>query len=434
MTIVSMAVKGRIYPNREQAEKLASMRYLLACIRERVKAEAREYYERNGEGCPGGWLQKEIAQPMHRKLGMPCDALSVVNVVQTHFQTLLNWWRRPDHFGPPQRRAPERYPANIYVHNQRFQVDGNRVRLMGNKVGWMRWKAGREITGKINSGRISRVGDKWYLSVSVEQPAPEYAPPSSFAVGVDPGIRATTAVTDTDVFDVVRETAKRHRRRMKRLDRKIARCKRGSVRHRRLKARRAMLMRAEADRRRDRQHKFSRRVVEGSAVVGIESPSAKSWQESKLFGEAFAEAAPGEIARQIRYKAGWACRELVEVPESEASTQTCYVCGEKTKHKLGLRKFTCSSCGHRDGRDINSARNVRAKAMMGARAVRPEAALNGRPKCAGNGERFSPVRRAVLPDDPAHPCPANSQRSQTALQPVVRQHVTVGAVAMAKLL
>jgi len=141
---VSQAIKGRLYPSREQAATLSRMRFLLACLRERVRAESREFYERGKKGCSVGWLQKEVAQPMHRRLGWPCDALSVVNVVAMHHQALRNWWRRPDHYDAPSRRAPERCPVNPYVHNQRLETDveRGRVRLFGNKVGWMRWRSG----------------------------------------------------------------------------------------------------------------------------------------------------------------------------------------------------------------------------------------------------------------------------------------------------
>ena len=71
-----VARKGRLYPTGEQVAQMTRMTFLLACIRERLKAESREYYQRNDKGCPADWLQKAIAQRMHRALGMPCDALS----------------------------------------------------------------------------------------------------------------------------------------------------------------------------------------------------------------------------------------------------------------------------------------------------------------------------------------------------------------------
>ena len=375
-THIAYAIKGRIYPTRQQAETLANMRYALACIRERVKAEVREYYETHGQGCPRDWPQKAIAQPMHRALGMPCDALSVVNVVATVRRSYVNWWRRPDHFKPPAKRHPERFPAGIYVHNQRFEHDGGRVRLLGNKVGWMRWRAGRAIPdgAKVNSGRVSCVAGRWYLSVSLEaDSAPsDYAAPSDRAVGIDPGIRAQTMVGDSRAVTEFPRQPERSKKRRRRLDRKLSRCQRGSRRHRRLRKAKARSTQSEALRRQDAIHKATRRIVETGAVIGIETPSAKRWQQSGIFGEASREAIVGEMVRQIRYKAEWAGRTVVEVPETAGSTRTCHVCGAVTPHRLGLKRFRCDHCGHTDGRDINAACNVRRHAIEGAGAQRPE--------------------------------------------------------------
>ena len=399
---VSQAIKGRLYPSREQAATLSRMRFLLACIRERVRAESREFYEREKKGCSVGWLQKEVAQPMHRRLGWPCDALSVVNVVAMHHQALRNWWRRPDHYDAPSRRAPERCPVNPYVHNQRLETDveRGRVRLFGNKVGWMRWRSGlprvvetwwvkspspKEDRGffwrladgrliKINSGRVSYRGGHWYLAIQYEGPAPEYAEPKALAVGIDPGIRAMTAHDGEQSLEFAR-VPERSKKRRRRLDRKIARCKRGSRRHRKLVLTRSRLMEREGNMRRDRTHKATRKLIDHARIVGYEDPSAKAWQESGFFGEASREAAAGEFCRQIEYKGDWAGREVVAVPESASSTQTCYACGERTVHPLGERAYSCPHCGYRARRDENAALNVRAAAIQGARAALPEAVM-----------------------------------------------------------
>jgi len=349
------------------------MRYLLACIRERVKAESREHYERHEKACPPGWLQKEIAQPLHRKLGLPCDALSVVKVVQTVRQSFLNWWRRPDHYRAPARRHPDRYPANIYVHNQRLEVDPERgrVRILGNKVGWMRWRGGRWPAGKIMSGRVSYRGGRWYLSIQFDAPAPEYSRPKVEAVGIDPGIRAMTA-HDGERSMQFRRIPERSKKRRRRLDRKLSRCKPGSARYRRLRTTRARQQEYQANIRRDTSHKATRALIDHAGIIGYEDPSAKAWQESKMFGEASREAAAGEFCRQLRYKGEWAGRKVVAVPESEASTQTCYECGERTLHMLGVALFHCNHCGHSSGRDSNAAKNIRRLAIEGARAAPPE--------------------------------------------------------------
>ena len=46
------------------------------------------------------------------------------------------------------------------------------------------------------------------------------------------------------------------------------------------------------------------------------------------------------------------------VPRGTPTTQTCHVCGEKTKHALSERTYNCPYCGLVFDRDLNAAINV----------------------------------------------------------------------------
>ena len=56
--------------------------------------------------------------------------------------------------------------------------------------------------------------------------------------------------------------------------------------------------------------------------------------------------------------------QCVRIDRYYPSTQTCFVCkalsGPKT---LAIRKWTCYECGEEHDRDVNAARNIRARGL-----------------------------------------------------------------------
>ena len=71
----------------------------------------------------------------------------------------------------------------------------------------------------------------------------------------------------------------------------------------------------------------------------------------------------GEFTRQLKYKAEWYGREVIEADPFYPSSQICSECGHRDgKKKLHIREWTCSKCGVVHDRDINAAKNLLALA------------------------------------------------------------------------
>jgi putative transposase len=76
---------------------------------------------------------------------------------------------------------------------------------------------------------------------------------------------------------------------------------------------------------------------------------------------AIGDAAWGELARQLGYKAAWFGAELVVCDRWFASTKTCSRCGTvKQQMELVERIFRCDGCGLALDRDRNAAANLAA--------------------------------------------------------------------------
>ena len=74
-----------------------------------------------------------------------------------------------------------------------------------------------------------------------------------------------------------------------------------------------------------------------------------------------ANAAPGELRRQVTYKTRWAGRTLGVVERWYPSSKTCSAVNKALT--LSQRRWTCPSCGTEHDRDLNAAINIEREGL-----------------------------------------------------------------------
>lgn len=118
-----------------------------------------------------------------------------------------------------------------------------------------------------------------------------------------------------------------------------------------------------ANRRKDAQHKFSRRLVNENAAVFVGNVSSLNLAKTKM-AKSVLDAGWGQFKTMLEYKCDHAGVVYEEVNESY-TTQTCSSCGEislnspKGRTGLGIREWPCE-CGVTHDRDKNAALNILA--------------------------------------------------------------------------
>jgi putative transposase len=164
-----------------------------------------------------------------------------------------------------------------------------------------------------------------------------------------------------------------------------------------------------ADLRRDRLHKattaLARRhpviVVEDLNVAGMSRRKPAAGRGGRGLNRAIADAAPGELRRQLGYKTIWNGSRLVIADRWYPSSKTCSACGTvKTKLALAERIWTCDGCGATHDRDLNAAINL---ARLSEHAPRMDGRPAGSGPAAGRGaiRKTSPPPRAAAGGDEA---------------------------------
>ncbi len=238
------------------------------------------------------------------------------------------------------------------------------------KVGWVRFRWSRAVSGDVKSYRITRdAAGRWHVAfAAVPESIP--APGTGEVVGVDRGVTVSAALS-TGGVETVPGLREGEKDRLLRLLRKLARAQRGSNRRGRVKAAVARLKARESDRRKDWVEKTSTRLARAFDVIGVEDLKILDMARSARGTLEM----PGTNVRQKAglnrgvLAAGWG--RLVTRLEQKApgrvvkvsprfTSQICNACGNRApENRESQAVFRCRACGHQANADVNAARNIR---------------------------------------------------------------------------
>ena len=116
-------------------------------------------------------------------------------------------------------------------------------------------------------------------------------------------------------------------------------------------------------------------------MIAIEDLAVKAMARGmgrRGFRRSVANAAPGELRRQIAYKALWAGRQLSVVDRFYPSSKTCSDCGAVNRAlQLRERSWICPACGAEHDRDFNAAINIEREGLRLVRETVSNTPMSG---------------------------------------------------------
>jgi putative transposase len=285
--------------------------------------------------------------------------------------------------GRPSWRKAGRHEGFRIVGRGRRQWDVRRLsRKTGQvwvpKAGWVRFRWSRPVPAGVKSYRVTldRAG-RWHVAfAAIPEPVP--APGNGQAVGIDRGVAVSAALSTGEMLRCPGLTT-RERQRVWRLERMLARAKRGSNRRSRVKHAIARLRARERDRRRDWVEKASTDIARRFDLIRVEALQIANMTRS-------VKGTRGKPGRNVRAKAGlnreilrsgWGLlvRRLqdkapgrVEKIKPAFTSQRCSACGHvDANSRESQARFACTACGLACNADVNAARNIAAGHAVTAR-------------------------------------------------------------------
>ena len=246
------------------------------------------------------------------------------------------------------------------------------------KAGWVRFRWSRAVPPDVKSYRVTvdRAG-RWHVAfAAVPDPIP--APGNGEVAGIDRGVAVSAALSTGQLLHVPGLTA-RERKRLRRLERKLSRARRGSERRGRVRHAIAGIRARETDRCKDWAEKTSTDIARRFDVIRVEALQIKAMTRS-------AKGTPENPGRNVRAKAGlnreilrsgWGLlvRRLqekapgrVEKIKPHYTSQRCSACGQVDRDSRESQAvFRCTACGFACHADVNAAINIAAGHAVTAR-------------------------------------------------------------------
>ena len=247
--------------------------------------------------------------------------------------------------------------------NDQFNIDGCRMRIPN--LGWVRMRESLRFAGKIMSATVSRVAERWFVSITVDAEDDSHLPKAENqgAVGVDLGVSALATLSTGEIIT----GAKSHKAlltRLQRLSRSFSRKQKGSENRKKAKGKLAKLHARIAAIRSDALHQLTTNLTRRFHIIGIEDLNVRGMVKNRHLARSIADMGFFELRRQLEYKAAMRGGQVVVADRFYPSSKTCSNCGHKLEElSLSVRQWTCPGCATCHDRDVNAAINLKNMAV-----------------------------------------------------------------------
>lgn len=264
--------------------------------------------------------------------------------------------------------------------NDQIEVRDRKIRIP--LLGWVRMKESLRFSGKIQSATVSRVADRWFVSMTIEtEDRPLRPAENQGAVGVDLGITALATLSTGEKI-IGPKPHKALLKRQKRLSRSLSRKHKAAKKKlglapdaplpkgvrlptsenaKKARAKMSRLHARIADIRQDALHKLTSDLTCRFDTVAIEDLNVSGMLKNRHLARSIADMGFSEFRRQLEYKAERRGGRVVVADRWFPSSKTCSECGAvQGKIPLSVRQWICPYCGYAHDRDVNAARNLLA--------------------------------------------------------------------------
>lgn len=273
------------------------------------------------------------------RIGLPSHTLQGMLV-----QAGLAWrrcWKKQA--GKPRLKGQRNKLSSIPLPDPMRPPKDWRIGVPG--IGKVRFHKQELPDGRIKCGRIIKRASGWYLCLFIGAEPQAIPRVASGMIGIDSGFRSLLTLSTGEKIE--------HPRELEVAAERLAQAQRG----RRAKIA-ARLQERIANRRKDRNHKLSRRLASENVLIAFSADNHRG--VAKRFGKSVASSGHYQLRQQLSYKCRTGGTEYVEV-DSRNSTKTCSNCGALTGptglNGLAVRHWRCA-CGAQHDRDVNAARNT----------------------------------------------------------------------------
>lgn len=274
------------------------------------------------------------------KVGIPSHTLQGV------LCTVHDAWKRcfKKTSGKPRLKGMRNKLTSIPFPDPIKAPKGSRITLPS--LGSVRFHKMDIPDGKIKCGRMVKRASGWYLCLFIDAEPKKIEHVAFGEIGIDSGFKSLLTTSDGEIIE--------HPRELEGGAERLAQAQRGHD-----KQLAARLQERIANRKKDRNHKLSHRLVSENIFIAFTKDKISGI--AKRFGKSVASSAHYQLRQMLSYKMPKSGGTYVE-PDSKLSTKTCNECGSQSGPTglagLSVRQWVCRDCGASHDRDVNAAINT----------------------------------------------------------------------------
>ena len=361
MTIKKKSYKFRLYPNKEQQVMFAKTFGSSRAIWNMMLADKIKYYEQTGKNLKNTPAQYKKDFPWLKEV----DSLALANV-QLNLQKAYKSFFQSGFGFPKFKKKRHRQSYKTNNQNGTIALENSSIKLP--KVGWVKVKDHRPITGVIKSATISMTETgNYYVSILCESevfPLPK----TGSNVGIDLGISDFAILSTGEKIGnerFLKQLSKKLAKEQKILSRRALIAKKSgkklseSMNYQKQRLKVAKIHEKIANKRRDFLNKLSTEIIKNHDIICIEDLSSKNLMKNHRLAKAIGDVSWSEFARLLEYKADWYEKQVSKISRWYPSSQICSDCGHTSgKKALAIREWTCDNCGSHHDRDVNASINI----------------------------------------------------------------------------
>ncbi|MET9231248.1 RNA-guided endonuclease TnpB family protein [Lentzea sp. NPDC003310] len=293
------------------------------------------------------------------------NEVSCVPLQQTlrHLQAaFLNFWaKRARHPRYKSRRRSR--PSAEYTRSAFRWRDGVLTPAKMAEPLNIRWSRPLPAGVEPSSVTVSRdAAGRWFVALLCDDPHVRTLPVISSEVGIDLGLDHLVVLSNGEKITNPRHE-RRDRRALAKAQRAVARKRKDSNNREKAQLAVGRVHARIADRRADRLHKVTTRLVRENQTLVIEDLAVANMLRNRRLARSIGDAGWRQFREMLEYKATWYGRRLVVVDRWLPSSKSCSTCGVlQTALPLNVRTWNCD-CGTTHDRDVNAARNILAAGL-----------------------------------------------------------------------
>jgi putative transposase len=245
---------------------------------------------------------------------------------------------------------------------QSINCKDNKLSFYKNKI---KFKTSEKYSELLETHKIKQCtfkkdlcGDYW-ATLLIDTEDTKSLPKSDNVVGIDLGIKDLIITSEGEVFENKKFLQNSYYK-LRRLQRKFAKTKKGSKNREKLRIKIAKLNRKICRQKEHYYHQVTNQIIRDNQTIVMETLGVKDMLEQKKLSRQISYASWGLLTQMLEYKCKWYGRELIKINQYYPSSKTCSGCGNvKETLLLSERIYKCDNCGLEIDRDKNAAKNIK---------------------------------------------------------------------------